>query len=162
MKLSVLLGLVIKCRSMRASIIAAIPLTLLLGTFHPDTAAAGPLFAAPFLSFDTGSYPRSVAIGDLNGDGKPDLAVANYSSSTVSVLLGNGDGTFGPKSDYRTGFYPQSVAIEDLNGDGRPDLATANLFSNTVSVLLGNGRRTIGPKTDYGTGSYPASVTIGD
>ena len=76
----------------------------------------------------TGSLPASVALGDLNGDGKPDLAVANYSSSTVSVLLGNGDWDFGfgAKTDFGTGSYPYSVAIGDLNGDGKPDLAVAN------------------------------------
>ena len=126
-------------------------------------AVAAPLFAAP-LSFDTGLNPQSVAIGDLNGDGKPDLVVANYNSSTVSVLLGNGDGTFGPKTDYGTGSYPQSVAIGDLNGDGKPDLVTANYNYNsgTVSVLLGNGDGTFGPRTDYATGFDPHSVAIGD
>ena len=76
--------------------------------------------------FATGPVPVSVAIGDLNGDGKPDLAVANCDSNTVSVLLGNGDGTFGAKTDFATGSGPGSVAIGDLNGDGKPDLAVAN------------------------------------
>ncbi len=134
-----------------------------LGWSAPPLArAADPLFAAPFLSFDAGSHPYSVAIGDLNGDGKPDLAVANASSNTVSVLLGNGNGTFGAKTDYGTGSYPYSVAIGDLSGDGKPDLAVANNYSNTVSVLLGNGYGTFGVKTDYGTGSGPNSVAIGD
>src|SRR5437879_6529689 len=86
----------------------------------PPRAVAAPLFAAPFLSFDTGSVPYSVAIGDLNGDGKPDLATANGGSNTVSVLLGNGDGSFGVRTDYGTGSNPYSVAIGDLNGDGKP------------------------------------------
>jgi hypothetical protein len=103
-----------------------------------------------------------VAIGDLNGDGKPDLATANFGSNTVSVLLGNGDGTFGARTDYGTGSSPHSVVIRDLNGDGTPDLATADLHSNTVSVLLGNGDGSFGVKTDFGTGGYPASVAIGD
>src|SRR6516165_4581379 len=126
-------------------------------------AVAAPLFAAP-LSFDTGLNPQSVAIGDLNGDGKPDLVTANYNynSGTVSVLLGNGDGTFGPRTDYATGFDPHSVAIGDLSGDGKPDLVVANTNSNTVSVLLGNGNGSFGPRTDYATGSYPQSVAIGD
>src|SRR6266850_113157 len=86
----------------------------------------GPLFAAAFLSFDVGSNPFSVAIGDVSGDGKPDLVVANFYSNTVSVLLGNGDGSFGAKVDYGTGGGPRSVAIGDVNGDGMPDLVTAN------------------------------------
>jgi hypothetical protein len=103
-----------------------------------------------------------VAIADLNDDGKPDLAVTNYISNTVSVLRGNGDGSFGVKSDYATGSVPFSVAIGDLNGDGKPDLAVANNGSNTVSVLLGNGDGSFGAKTDYATGSAPYSVAIGD
>jgi predicted lipoprotein with Yx(FWY)xxD motif len=120
-----------------------------------------PLFAAP-RSFDTGSTPNSVAIGDLNGDGKPDLAIANQSSNTVSVLLGNGGGTFGARTDYGTGTNPTSVAIWDLNGDGEPDLAVTNYNSGSVSVLLGNGNGTFGAKTDYETGINPTSVAIGD
>src|SRR2546428_795657 len=104
----------------------------------------GPLFAAKFLSFDTGSFPLSVAIGDVSGVGKPDLATANSFSNTVSVLLGNGDGTFGAKVNYGTGRFPSSVAIGDVSGDGKPDLATANYASSTVSVLLGNGDGTFG------------------
>ena len=113
--------------------------------------------------YGTGSAPYSVAIGDLNGDWRPDLAVANYASNTVSVLLGDSTGSFGPKTDYGTGSYPFSVAIGDLNGDWIPDLAVANWStSNTVSVLLGNGDGTFGPKTDFATGIKPISVAIGD
>ena len=79
--------------------------------------------------------PRSVAIGDLNGDGKPDLAIANHADN-VSVLLNRGDGSFRAKLDYANRRRPRSVAIGDLNGDGKPDLATANSDANSVSVLL--------------------------
>src|SRR5207249_1694859 len=106
---------------------------------------AGPLFSAPFQSFDTGAFPVSVAIADLNADGRPDLAVATAGSNTVSVLLGNGDGTFRDKSEYFAGITPYSVTIGDLNGDGKPDLAVAN--SGSVSVLLGNGTGTFGANT---------------
>src|SRR5205809_482726 len=92
-----------KSRHLRASVVAAIAQALLLATLHADTAVGSTLFAAQFLSFDTGNLPLSVAIGDLNGDGKPDLATAN---NTVSVLLGNGDGSFGMKTDYGTGSGP--------------------------------------------------------
>src|SRR2546422_8662369 len=95
-----------KCRGVRACMITAIPLSLLLGT--SSAATAGPLFAVPFLSFDTASDPVSVAIGDLNGDGKPDLATANVRGRTESVLLGNGDGSFGEKNDYGQGGGPLS------------------------------------------------------
>src|SRR5204862_447537 len=88
-------------------------------------------------NFPTGSTPLSVAAADVNGDGKPDLAAANYGSATVSVLLGNGNGTFQAKQDFATGARPNSVAAADVNGDGKPDLAVANFGAGTVSVLLG-------------------------
>jgi len=103
-----------------------------------------------------------VAIGDLNGDGKPDLVTANYGSNTVSVLLGDGNGTFGAKSDFATGSNPYSVAIGDLNGDGKSDLAVTNEHDGTVSVLLGHGDGSFGPRTDFATGPYPHAVAIGD
>jgi hypothetical protein len=78
------------------------------------------------------------------------------------VLLGNGDGTFGTRTDFGTGSHPDFVAIGDLNGDERPDLAVANWVSNTVSVLLGNGDGTFRSKLDFGTGFVPDAVAIGD
>src|SRR2546426_3271709 len=81
---------------------------------------------------------------------------------TALVRLGNGDGTFGAKTDFGTGNSPFSVAIADLNADGRPDLAVANDYSNTVSVLLGNGDGTFGARADFGTGWHPYSVVIAD
>lgn len=73
----------------------------------------------------------------------------NYNSNTVSVLLGNGDGNFGAKTDFRMGSGLLSVAIGDLNADGKPDLAVVNYYSNTASVLLGNGDGNFGAKTDF-------------
>jgi hypothetical protein len=75
-------------------------------------------------------------MGDLNGDGKPDLATANYYANSVSVLPNRGDGSFEARLDYATGNAPWSVAIGDLNGDGKPDLATANPDAYSVSELL--------------------------
>jgi hypothetical protein len=115
-----------------------------------------------WLQYQTGNTPCSVAIGDLNRDGVPDLVVANQLPNTVSVLPGHGDGTFGLKNDFATGTYPLSVAIGDLNGDGNLDVAAANYESNTVSVLLGNGTGSLGSKRDFGTGRNPSSVAIGD
>ena len=150
-----------KSRPMLASMVAAVAvaLALLTGAFS-GSAEADPLFAAPFLSFETGRGPQSVAIGDLNGDGKPDLAVANSHSWSVSVLAGNGDGTFETYTDFGIGSNQNSVAIGDLNGDGKLDLVVA---SGSVSVLLGNGDGTFGAQTDFVNGSSsPSSVVIGD
>src|SRR5256712_627104 len=92
----------------------------------------------PALTFGAGTDAISVAVGDINGDGRPDLAVANTNSNNVSVLLGNGDGTFQPARTFGVGNNPFSVAVGDVNGDGRTDLAVANANSNNVSVLINN------------------------
>jgi hypothetical protein len=114
--------------------------------------------------FAVGTRPASVAIGDLNGDGKRDLAVADTGSNSVSVLLGNGAGGFGAATSFPVGRYPDSVAIGDLNGDGNLDLVVANSGSGTksVSVLLGNGAGGFGPATNSELGTGPISVAIGD
>src|SRR5262245_31520472 len=85
-----------------------------------------------------GDAPRSVAVGDFNGDGKPDLAAANAHNNTVSIRLGDGAGGFAAVPDVAVGDHPFSVAVTDFNGDGRPDLAAANLLSDSVSIRLGN------------------------
>ena len=74
------------------------------------------------IDFVYGSNPNSIAIGDLNGDGAPDLVAANNGANTVSVLLGNGASGFGAKTDFAAGAAPISLAIGDVNGDGRPDV----------------------------------------
>jgi hypothetical protein len=85
--------------------------------------------------YTAGTNPGSVTAADFNGDGKADLAVANYGSNTVSVLINNGDGTFGIKVDYATGTLPYSVTAADFNGDGKADLAVTDYNSNTISIL---------------------------
>src|SRR6266699_1857824 len=119
-----------------------------------------------------GTHPALVAVGDFNGDGKPDLAVADYGcpldctsspSNTVTVLLGNGNGTFLPGPSLTVGNGPAGVAVGDFNGDGKPDLAVANLNDNTLSILLGNGDGTFqAPQTFAGVGTKPYFVAVGD
>ncbi|MHC4790546.1 MAG: FG-GAP-like repeat-containing protein, partial [Planctomycetota bacterium] len=106
--------------------------------FFCQIGLASPLFY-PRVNYPAGVHPRSVAIGDLDGDGDLDLVVATYGEKYVSVLLNNGDGTFQAAVKYGVGMDPISVAIGDLDGDGDLDLAVANWASHTVSVLLGNG-----------------------
>jgi len=116
----------------------------------------------PATNLAVGMNPLSVAIGDLNGDGTPDLAAANASSNTVSVLLGSGAGAFGPATNLAVGTTPYSVAIGDLNGDGAPDLVVANANSHNVSILLGTGAGVFGAATNTAVGTTPLSVAIGD
>src|SRR5437762_5743983 len=82
-----------------------------------------------------GAFPASVAVGDFNGDGRQDLAVANETNN-VSILLGDGAGNFSPATPFGVGSLPFSVAVGDFNGDGKQDLAVANHISNNVSILL--------------------------
>jgi hypothetical protein len=103
-----------------------------------------------------------VALGDLDRDGALDLVVANSGSATVSVLLGDGAGSFGLKTDFPAGATPNGVAIGDLNRDGKPDLAVTNGTSNTVSVLLGDGAGGFGMATPFATVATPTSVALGD
>ena len=135
---------VASCFELRA-ITSALVVTLLVLVAPISSARAEALFSAPFISFDAGESPASVAIADLNADGRPDLAVANSDANTVSVPLGNGDGTFGTKTDFGAGNSPRSVAIADLNADGRPDLAVANLYSQTVWCCWGTATAHSGP-----------------
>src|SRR2546426_457828 len=110
----------------------------------------------------TGSGASYLASGDFNGDGKLDLVVANRSSGNVSVLLGNGDGTFQSAVNYDAGIYPQSVAVADFNGDGKLDFAVANFHSGNVSVLLGKGDGTFQTPINYDAADDPHSVAVGD
>jgi len=141
-------------------------------------------FQAPLTYSSGGVQPYSVAIADVNGDGHPDLVVANSCQSNgtcgdgktpgaVSVLLGNGDGTFQAPVSYSSGgVYAQSVAIADVNGDGHPDLVVASQcpigecdgeVPGVVSVLLGNGDGTFQSAVSYSAGGdYASSVAIGD
>src|ERR1035441_900668 len=100
---------------------------LLIGCFNTVLPQSSPRVSfLPAVNYGAGSGPISMAMGDFNGDGKPDLAVANRDSNDVSVLLGNGDGTFQAAVNYGAGSGPISMAMGDFNGDGKPDLAVTN------------------------------------
>ncbi len=133
-----------------------------------NTGSAGNVSFAKKVDFVVGSIPESVAISDLDGDGKLDLAVTNSNERTVSILrnIGKSDSiNFATKLDFTTGSYPSSIAIADLDGDGRPDLAITNIGSNDVSILRNTSRgEIISFDVNFGclTGKKPTSVAIGD
>jgi hypothetical protein len=116
----------------------------------------------PRRDYSTGASPVSIAVGDLNGDGKPDLATANTDAGSVSVLLNGGDGSFRVSHDYATGDSTASVAMADLNGDSVQDLVAAVAETDTVAVLLNKGDGTFPAPVSYATGRYPFAVAIGD
>src|SRR3989454_1099942 len=130
-------------------------------TVQNPALAQTPLFTAP-RDFGVGFNPASVAVGDFNGDGKRDLAVANYNSSTVSVLLGNGNGTFQPAVTLAVGANPLAVAVGDFNRDGKLDLVVANAGAVTVSVLRGDGGGNFQAAQNFATGIRPWSVAVAD
>jgi hypothetical protein len=113
-------------------------------------------------TFVTGYHATSVAVADLNGDGKQDLAVTNSEGGLVTVCLGTGTGTFGALQSFATGYYPWAVAAADVNADGKVDLVTANYYGGTVSVLLGNGAGSFGTALEYAAGGSPLSVAVSD
>jgi hypothetical protein len=114
------------------------------------------------VTMPTGFEPKTVVLADVNGDGKLDLVVDNEGGGSVSISLGNGNGTFQAPQTLAAGYSPSYVAVADLNGDGKPDLVVTNVSDNTVSVFLGNGNGTFQAATTFATGSGPFSVTVAD
>jgi hypothetical protein len=121
----------------------------------------------PAQNIDVGPNPFAIAVGSFDGDGIPDLAVTHRSPTptgpeTVTILLGNGDGSFRNAGDYQVGTGPASIAVADFNRDGHDDLVTANTVSHTVSVLFGNGDGTFQNAVNLPVGPAPESVAVGD
>ncbi len=122
------------------------------------------------VSYPTGDRSIGIDIGDLNGDGIADMAVANFGwrpsdgfrDNSVSVLLGKADGGFLDTVNYFVGVYPYSVKIGDLNHDGHPDLVTANAGSDNVTVLINQGDGTFADEVNYAVGGGPWYADIGD
>ena len=132
--------------------------TVLLGD------GSGGFTAAPGSPFAVGLFPHAVAVGDFNGDGKPDLVTANSGNNTVKILLGNGSGGFTGGGAFPAGSFPQSVAVMDFNRDGKLDIVAANSGSRSVTVLQGNGSggfaAAIG--SPFRVGTSPQSVAAVD
>ena len=139
-----------------------------------NTSASGSISFAAKVDFASGLTSVSVAIGDLDGDGKPDLVVTNAAPAvnTVSILRNTstpGSVSFAAKVAFATGAIPRSVAIGDVDGDGKPDLVVANNAtspaSTTISVLRNtstSGTISFAAKVDFTAGTAPRYVAIGD
>jgi hypothetical protein len=126
---------------------------------------------APATYYDTGNQPVAVAVGDVNGDGRQDLAVANQNcgsasycgaNGSISILLGNGDGTFQQHVEITSGAQPGAIAVGDFNGDGKLDLAVSNGTMDSVWVLLGNGDGTFQAPVSFNTPTAAEWVVAGD
>ena len=148
----------------------------ILSIYH-NTSTSGTLDTSSFaakVDFTTGTFPEHVAIGDLDGDGKPDLVVANQTAATVSVFhntstIGTLDtSSFAAKVDFTTGTAPRSVAIGDFDGDGKPDLVVGNYSSTSMSIFRNTSTSgtldtsSFAAKVDFTTGSAPIGLAIGD
>lgn len=110
---------------------------------------------------ETGRDPRGIVAADLNGDGNLDLAVSNNDSKDVSILLGNGDGTFTSAGDFATGQDGnEALAVGDIDGDGNLDVVVANRERDNVSVMLGDGTGSLAAPTNTDTGNAPVAVAL--
>lgn len=138
----------------------SLDITTALPAPPPAPTCLSPGFAVS--NYGAGTNPTNLAIADYNNDTKPDVAVVNQDSNNVSILLGNGNGTFGAQSTVSAGSSPYSIAAGKFNADSNFDLAVTNTSANTVSILLGNGNGTFGSPTTFPVGLDPISVATGD
>ncbi len=136
--------------------------SFILAALASTALAQCPVTFNAFTTLSTGAGPLAMATADLNADGKLDLIYANLGTTTISVCMGNGNGTFVAAVNYTVGSAPSSVAAGDLNGDGRLDLAVTNLGSDDISVLLNNGNGTFAAAVSYPTGSNARQCAIAD
>ena len=126
------------------------------------------LALAPHVYCAVGRHPVSIAVADLNRDGKQDLATADNHDDSVSVLLKRpgvppGALQFASYASYAAGYFADGVAVGDFNRDGWPDLATASHNDCSLGILLGSGGGALGSMTSYSTTHYfPYSVAVGD
>jgi hypothetical protein len=118
-------------------------------------------FAAP-VNYPSTAQPFSSAAADFNGDGKLDLVVGSHpAATTLSIRLGNGDGTFQAATDYAVS-STRLVATADFNRDGKVDVVAINQSVDTVSILLGNGDGTLGAAVAYPVGAQPTGLAVAD
>jgi hypothetical protein len=148
----------------RLTALAVVPALLAATLLAGDArAATQSRFSAPVEAF-VGKFPWRVVAADLNADGKPDMATADHGSRAgVSVMLGNGDGSFGPRAAYQTSPMPADIAAADLSGDGALDLITASGDrGGSVTVLLNDGAGRFRRDQAYPSGAIAPAVATAD
>jgi len=128
-------------------------LVLLLLAAGPPAPLAQMDFTAVRRDMAVGSTPRTIAAGDLNGDGKQDLVVVAGSSNAVSILLNAGGGVFRPVTKVVTGDSPNAAVLANFNSDAFPDMVVATYLSNQIQIYLGNGSGGFAAPTSISTGS---------
>ena len=114
--------------------------------------------------YASGARTVLATIADINGDGKQDVVVINADllPGQVTILYGNGDGTFKTALNYGVGSNPEGITAGDFNCDGKQDLAVVNAGDNTLNLLMGNGDGTFQPGLNFTTGNHPVAVVMGD
>jgi hypothetical protein len=119
-------------------------------------------FQSPVACSMTAVGGLSIGIGDFRGHGQKDIAITDTGTSTIHIFLNQGNGVFGPYTDYPVGHYPKSLNPVDLNGDGNLDLVFVNYYDGTIGYLQGNGDGTFQPMIAYTTGGGPYIDAAGD
>ena len=138
-------------------------LILLQGCTRDDSAfrEIGRLIT-PVATYAVGTNPTSIAAGDFNGDGVTDLLTTNISGNSLSLLVGNGDGTFQDTTTVQVGNLPRALVASDFNSDRHLDLALANAGNQEVTILLGKGDGTFRSGDSYPTHRSPLAIITSD
>jgi hypothetical protein len=148
---------------MKSKNLLSVKLLFLFFIFQiPDFKMKAQICVTPAVDYPTSGNPNALVNADFNGDGKKDLAVANYGSDNVSILLGNGTGGFSTATHFSVGDGPSDILCADFNEDGVPDLITADFWSGAVSVFLGNGTGGFVADTIVPVGENPVSIIGAD
>ena len=116
----------------------------------------------PFSSYGTGASPVGCLLSDFDNDSILDLVSVNIGAASISLLKGNGDGTFNDKEDFAVGNTPRLAASGRINGDAFNDLVVGNIQDNTVSVLINNGTGGFEEQVTFLVGAAPQGVALGD
>ena len=132
------------------------------------TPTGGTISFSADVDFMTGNFPEGLALADIDGDGKPDMVIANNTDNTLSLLRNTstvGNLSFAPQLTVNSGYAAYDVVVADFDGDGKPDIGVVDQYSNTVSIhrnISTPGTIAISANVDYATGNIPYAITTAD